>query len=366
MGMFAGAWTALVTPFRNDAVDERALRDLVEDQVQASIDGLMPCGTTGESVNLSHAEYVQVLRVVIDQVKGRVPVCPGVGTASTRHSIELRAAPPRTRAPTACSWSRRTTTGRRRTGLCAHFEAIAQRRRPAARAVQHPGPHRRRHRADHARAPGARAVDRRDQGSDRQRHAQRRHRGALRRALHDPVRRRRADRGRSWRSAATAWSAWRRTSCPATSRASCTSSATATSRARARSSKGCGPLYEALFMEASPGPVKAALAMCGGSRPNPLAAGAADRTDAASIRAACCSAWGCCDGDRRSRSRRPHGPHRARAPAGRPAGAPGRGGRSPGSRRARPGRGGADRAAGAAARAVDRRHRSRARRKRRS
>ena len=89
MGMFAGTLTALITPFRNDAVDERALRDLVEDQIVKGIDGLVPCGTTGESVNLSDAEYTQVVRTVVEQSKGRVPVVAGAGTASTRHTIEL-------------------------------------------------------------------------------------------------------------------------------------------------------------------------------------------------------------------------------------------------------------------------------------
>ena len=74
MGMFAGTLTALITPFRNDAVDERALRELVEDQIVKGIDGLVPCGTTGESVNLSDAEYTQVVRAVVEQAKGRVPV----------------------------------------------------------------------------------------------------------------------------------------------------------------------------------------------------------------------------------------------------------------------------------------------------
>jgi 4-hydroxy-tetrahydrodipicolinate synthase len=89
MGMFAGAWTALVTPFREDVVDEEALRGLVEAQIRGGIDGLMPCGTTGESVNLSHAEFVKVVQITVDQARGRVPVVAGSGTASTRHAIEL-------------------------------------------------------------------------------------------------------------------------------------------------------------------------------------------------------------------------------------------------------------------------------------
>ncbi len=87
--MFAGAWTALVTPFREDVVDEEALRGLVEAQIRGGIDGLMPCGTTGESVNLSHAEFVKVVQITVDQAHGRVPVVAGSGTASTRHAIEL-------------------------------------------------------------------------------------------------------------------------------------------------------------------------------------------------------------------------------------------------------------------------------------
>jgi 4-hydroxy-tetrahydrodipicolinate synthase len=123
--MFAGAWTALVTPFRNDAVDERALRDLVEDQIAGKIDGLVPCGTTGESVNLSSAEYAQVVRVVVEQAKGRVQVVAGSGTASTKHTIELSAAAKAAGANgllvVAPYYNRPTQDG-----LCAHYEAIAR------------------------------------------------------------------------------------------------------------------------------------------------------------------------------------------------------------------------------------------------
>lgn len=89
MAMFEGALTALVTPFRDDVVDEKALREIVEHQIESGIDGLVPAGTTGESVNLSHAEFEKVVRITIEQARGRVPVVPGVGTASTRHTLEL-------------------------------------------------------------------------------------------------------------------------------------------------------------------------------------------------------------------------------------------------------------------------------------
>lgn len=89
MTALAGALTALVTPFRDGEVDERALRELVERQIAAGIDGLVPCGTTGESPTLTHAEYARVVRVVAEQSKRRVPVVAGAGTNSTRHTIEL-------------------------------------------------------------------------------------------------------------------------------------------------------------------------------------------------------------------------------------------------------------------------------------
>jgi 4-hydroxy-tetrahydrodipicolinate synthase len=125
MASFTGALTALITPFRNDSVDERALRDLVEDQIQKGIDGLIPCGTTGESVNLSHAEYVQVLRVVVEQAKGRVPVLAGSGTASTRHTIELSLAAKVVKADgllVVTPYYNRPSQD----GLYAHFAAVAK------------------------------------------------------------------------------------------------------------------------------------------------------------------------------------------------------------------------------------------------
>ncbi|HPG28497.1 MAG: 4-hydroxy-tetrahydrodipicolinate synthase [Spirochaetaceae bacterium] len=87
--MFEGIHTALVTPFRNGGVDEEALRALVERQIEAGIDGLVPCGSTGESATLSHLEHRQVVEIVIDAARGRVPVMAGTGSNSTREAIEL-------------------------------------------------------------------------------------------------------------------------------------------------------------------------------------------------------------------------------------------------------------------------------------
>ena len=84
-----GVFTALVTPFRDDAVDEDALRALVERQIAAGVDGLAPCGSTGESATLSHAEHRRVVEIVVAAARGRLPVLAGTGSNSTREAIEL-------------------------------------------------------------------------------------------------------------------------------------------------------------------------------------------------------------------------------------------------------------------------------------
>jgi 4-hydroxy-tetrahydrodipicolinate synthase len=121
---FAGALTALVTPFRDDAIDEPALRALVDEQIDKGIDGLCPCGTTGESVNLSDAEYRQVVSVVVDQAKGRVPVVAGAGTASTRHTLELCAVAREAGVDGVLIVSPYYNRPSQR-GLHAHFKAVA-------------------------------------------------------------------------------------------------------------------------------------------------------------------------------------------------------------------------------------------------
>ncbi len=86
---FAGAFTALVTPFRNGRVDETAYRDLIEWQIGQGIHGLVPCGTTGESATLSHDEHEKVISICIDQAKKRVPVIAGAGSNNTAEAISL-------------------------------------------------------------------------------------------------------------------------------------------------------------------------------------------------------------------------------------------------------------------------------------
>jgi 4-hydroxy-tetrahydrodipicolinate synthase len=87
--LLKGILTALITPFRDDHVDEEALRGLVERQIEAGIDGLVPCGSTGESATLSHLEHRRVVEIVIEAAAGRVPVIAGAGSNSTREAIEL-------------------------------------------------------------------------------------------------------------------------------------------------------------------------------------------------------------------------------------------------------------------------------------
>ncbi len=86
--MFSGAFTALVTPFRNGEVDEEALEALVEFQIQQGINGLVPCGTTGESPTLSEEEDRLVIEAVVRVAAGRVPVVAGTGSNSTDMAIK--------------------------------------------------------------------------------------------------------------------------------------------------------------------------------------------------------------------------------------------------------------------------------------
>ena len=87
--MFEGLFTALVTPFRSGELDEPALRDLVERQIEAGVDGVVPCGSSGEAATLSHAEHRRVVEICVEAVSGRVQVLAGTGSNSTRESIEL-------------------------------------------------------------------------------------------------------------------------------------------------------------------------------------------------------------------------------------------------------------------------------------
>src|SRR6185437_8661117 len=88
--MFTGCGTAMVTPFRADlSLDESAMRRLVRRQIDAGINFLVPCGTTGESPTLTHEEHLRVVGITIEEAKGKVPVLAGAGGYNTREVIEL-------------------------------------------------------------------------------------------------------------------------------------------------------------------------------------------------------------------------------------------------------------------------------------
>lgn len=118
-----GTYPALVTPFRAGEIDEEALRSLVEHVIEGGVDGLVPCGTTGESVTLSDAEHRRVVSIVVEQAKQRVPVIAGAGTVSTAHTIELAEQAKEAGADAlllVCPYYNRPTQA----GLEAHFRAV--------------------------------------------------------------------------------------------------------------------------------------------------------------------------------------------------------------------------------------------------
>lgn len=84
-----GAMVAIVTPFKGGVVDEEALKKLTERQIEAGIDCIVPCGTTGEAATLDPNEYEKVVGTVVDVAKGRVPVIAGAGTNNTKKVIEI-------------------------------------------------------------------------------------------------------------------------------------------------------------------------------------------------------------------------------------------------------------------------------------
>jgi 4-hydroxy-tetrahydrodipicolinate synthase len=87
--MFQGAFTAIITPFKNGTVDYETFERLIEFQIENGIDGLVPVGTTGESPTLNHQEHKDVIKFVVDRVAGRVPVIAGTGSNSTSEAVDL-------------------------------------------------------------------------------------------------------------------------------------------------------------------------------------------------------------------------------------------------------------------------------------
>ena len=87
--MFEGSFVAIVTPFKNSKVDAKALKELIEFHIENGTNGIVPCGTTGESATLSHHEHEEVIQIAVETCKGRVPVLAGTGSNATHEAIEL-------------------------------------------------------------------------------------------------------------------------------------------------------------------------------------------------------------------------------------------------------------------------------------
>ena len=87
--IFKGAATALITPFRNGAVDYEALGAIIDSQLEAGIDALVVCGTTGEAATMTDNEQIDTIAFAVRRVAGRVPVIAGAGSNNTAHAVEL-------------------------------------------------------------------------------------------------------------------------------------------------------------------------------------------------------------------------------------------------------------------------------------
>ena len=122
--MLHGSNTALITPFKNGAVDEAAFAKLVDWQVVQGSHGLVPCGTTGESPTLSHSEHQRVVEICIEAVAGRVPVIAGAGSNSTAEAVAFTEHAAKAGADAVLHvtpyYNKPTQAG-----LIAHFEAIS-------------------------------------------------------------------------------------------------------------------------------------------------------------------------------------------------------------------------------------------------
>src|SRR3981081_3945423 len=87
--MFKGTYTAIVTPFRNDQVDEAAFRKLIDFQIENGVTGIVPTGTTGEAATLDYDEHLRVIELAVEQADGRCTIVAGTGSNSTREAVEL-------------------------------------------------------------------------------------------------------------------------------------------------------------------------------------------------------------------------------------------------------------------------------------
>jgi 4-hydroxy-tetrahydrodipicolinate synthase len=116
---------ALVTPFKNNRIDRKALRKLVKFHIRNQTSAIVPCGTTGESATLTYKEHEEVIEIVVEEAKGRIPVIAGTGSNSTKEAIELTKFAKKIGADASlliCPYYNKPT----QEGLYQHFKAIAE------------------------------------------------------------------------------------------------------------------------------------------------------------------------------------------------------------------------------------------------
>ena len=123
--MFNGVFTALITPFKDNQIDEQSFRSFIDFQIKEGIHGVVPVGTTGESPTLSHDEHKNAVEICIDQVSKRVPVIAGTGSNNTEEAIDLTIHAQKAGADAALvvtPYYNKPTQD----GMYAHYEAISK------------------------------------------------------------------------------------------------------------------------------------------------------------------------------------------------------------------------------------------------
>ncbi|OGP17746.1 MAG: 4-hydroxy-tetrahydrodipicolinate synthase [Deltaproteobacteria bacterium RIFCSPLOWO2_02_FULL_50_16] len=123
--MFQGSFVAIVTPFKNNEIDEPALRNLIDWHIQSGTDGIVPCGTTGESATLSHEEHNRVVRITVEQVNKRIKVLAGTGSNATSEALRMTRNAKEAGAD-GCLLITPYYNKPTQEGLFRHFEAIAK------------------------------------------------------------------------------------------------------------------------------------------------------------------------------------------------------------------------------------------------
>ena len=123
--MFQGTHTALITPFRNGKVDTDAFRALIDRQVKGGVDGIVPCGTTGESPTLGRKEHLRVIELAVEYAAGRIKVIAGTGANATSEAIHLTTEAAKLGVDATlqvCPYYNKPS----QEGLYQHYKAIAQ------------------------------------------------------------------------------------------------------------------------------------------------------------------------------------------------------------------------------------------------